>query len=67
LPYSALSGRFGKEWLDNLLHFSASTFWALNFFGIVLFDGQDFGSFLTALKAEVFVDWHSVRLVIGFS
>ncbi len=60
---SALSRRFGKERPDNSLHFGSLTLRTLNFFRIVLLHGQDFGSFLAALGAYVFVDGHGFWLV----
>lgn len=60
---SALSRRFGKERPDNSLHFGSLTLRTPNFFRIVLLDGQDFGSFLAALAAYVFVDGHGFWLV----
>ena len=64
--YSALSRRFGKERPDHSLHFGSLTLRTLNLFRIVLLHGQDFGSFLAALGADVFVDGHSFWLVWGF-
>ena len=61
--YSALSRRFGKERPDNSLHFGSLTLRTLNLFRIVLLHGQDFGSFLAALGAYVFVDGHGFWLV----
>ena len=66
MPYSALSRRFGKERPNNSLHFGSLTLRTLNFFRIVLLHSEDFGSFLTALGTDVFVDGHSFWLVWGF-
>jgi len=68
--YSALPGCLGKEWLYDLLHFTAFTLRTLNFLCFMFLDGQDFGKFFAAFAAGIFVEGHkfsiSYRLFLHF-
>jgi hypothetical protein len=47
------------------LYLAALALRAMNLLAIMFFDGQDFGKFLAALTARIFVEGHNFFGVIG--